>query len=342
MSKVFQMLGILVIALFLIGCQQQPQLSTTPPATTTPTATEHAGHTTSSTTPKDREANWDNAPIIKNAKNPLPYTLEEGVKVFELTLDMIKWEILPGVTVDAYAFNSQVPGPEIRVKKGDRVRIHIKNNIPEGTAIHWHGLLVPNDQDGVETITQPSIEPGSTYTYEFTVPNSGTHFYHAHGHARAADQLDRGLYGAFVVEDESDPMYDAEYTMIFDEWTRTAAHAHTMDEYIYFTINGKAHPVIPDIEMKPGQKIRLRLINAGFQDHPMHIHGHAFTITHADGWKLPQPYKKDTIVIGPGERYDVELIADNTSGTWMFHCHQLHHVSNDGVEPGGLMMLIKY
>src|ERR1051325_420369 len=124
--------------------------------------------------------------------------LDGGVKVFELTAKRIQWETEPGKLVEAGGFNEQIPGPQIRVTEGDRVRFILKNDLPESTAVHFHGLELPNDQDGVPFITQPPIKPGSSYTYEFTVPNAGSHMYHSHHNA--ALQVGQGLLGAFIVE----------------------------------------------------------------------------------------------------------------------------------------------
>ena len=107
------------------------------------------------------------------------------MKVYELTAEEIQWEVEPGRKVKAWAYNGQVPGPQIRVREGDRVRVILKNELPESTAIHFHGLELPNDQDGVPFITQPPVKPGESYTYEFTVPNAGSHMYHSHHNAAA-------------------------------------------------------------------------------------------------------------------------------------------------------------
>src|ERR1051325_10286242 len=108
--------------------------------------------------------------------------LDGGVKVFEVTAQKIQWEVIPGRLVEAWSYNGQIPGPQIRVKEGDRVRFLLKNELPESTAVHFHGLELPNAVDGVPYITQPPVKPGASYTYEFTVPagNSGSHMYHSH------------------------------------------------------------------------------------------------------------------------------------------------------------------
>ncbi|MBI4448935.1 copper oxidase [Candidatus Woesearchaeota archaeon] len=283
-------------------------------------------------------------PVVSRGEKRAGYELIEGVKVFKLTAKPVRWEILPGVVMNAFGYNGQVPGPEIRVQEGDRVRIIIKNELPVPTTIHWHGVHVPNSEDGVPEVTQPAIKPGETYTYEFIANPPGTHSYHTHG-PESAEQLDKGLYGAFIIEPKNpgpyDTGYDREYTLTLDEWTKTGGHSHHIDDYVYFTINGKAFPATEPLIVKQGERIKLRWANMGQQDHPMHIHGHAFTVTHRDGFPLAAPFVADTLNIAPGEHYDLELVANNP-GTWVYHCHNLHHVGNDGKEMGGLVLVVNY
>lgn len=144
--------------------------------------------------------------FLKNAKAPLtkgkgmqelPARIENGVKVWDLTIDNVDWEVSPGVVEKARGYNQQVPGPTLRATVGDRVRINVKNNLEESTAVHWHGLLIPYQMDGVPYVTQDPIEPGKTFTYEFTIRNAGSHMYHSHHNS--ADQVNRGLLGAFII-----------------------------------------------------------------------------------------------------------------------------------------------
>jgi FtsP/CotA-like multicopper oxidase with cupredoxin domain len=123
----------------------------------------------------------------------LPFRLEGDVKVFDLAPSVIRWVILPGVTVDAYAYNGQIPGPRIHIRQGDRVRINVQNRLPEETTIHWHGLILPNAMDGPAEITQAPIAPGGSYRYEFTATQHGTYFYHPHAKPDRTQAL--GLYG---------------------------------------------------------------------------------------------------------------------------------------------------
>jgi FtsP/CotA-like multicopper oxidase with cupredoxin domain len=242
--------------------------------------------------------------------------MEGNVKVFDITAKKIRWEVETGRMIEAWAYNDQIPGPQIRVREGDRVRINLKNELPESTSIHFHGLEVPNDQDGVPYITQPPVKPGETYKYEFTVPNAGSHMYHSHHNA--AKQVGLGLLGAFVVEPRSKGQYDSlpvDYVMILND----GAHG--------YTLNGKSFPATEPIVAKLGQRIRIRYMNEGMMIHPMHLHGIHQTVIAKDGWDLPQPFKCDTLNIAPGERWDV-IVNCNNPGTWAFHCHILPHAES--------------
>jgi FtsP/CotA-like multicopper oxidase with cupredoxin domain len=277
--------------------------------------------------------------------------VEDGVKVFDLETSVIRWTILPGVTVDAYAFNSQIPGPRLHFRQGDRVRINVTNRLPETTTVHWHGLILPNVMDGPAHITQEPIENGSLYRYEFNAAQSGTYLYHTHDHVDRQQAL--GLYGAMIIdpsEDDASLRADHEYTLLLQEWLLREGltyPAMPMDGAApnYFTINGRAFPSTDTIPMRVGETLKVRFIgsNNGFI-HPMHIHGGPFQVVAIDGQTL-QPsarYDADTINVGPGQRYDVIWKARNP-GKWLIHCHIGHHTTNNNVEMqggGGLMMII--
>src|SRR5829696_4729142 len=243
--------------------------------------------------------------------------MEGGVKVYDITTEEIQWEVEPGRKVKAWAYNGQVPGPQIRVREGDRVRVNLTNKLPESTAIHFHGLELPNDQDGVPFITQPPVKPGASYTYEFTVPNAGSHMYHSHHNA--AVQVGLGLLGAFIVEPKNrakEPKVDQDVVFILND----GAHG--------YTFNGKSFPATQPIVAKLGQKIRIRYMNEGMMIHPMHLHGMHQTVIAKDGWDQPAPWRCDTLNIAPGERWDV-IVNCNNPGTWAFHCHILPHAESD-------------
>ncbi len=277
--------------------------------------------------------------------------IENDVRVFDLETSVIRWTILPGTTVDGYAFNGQIPGPRLRFREGDRVRINVTNRLPETTTLHWHGLVLPNVMDGPAHITQEPIENGSVYRYEFTAVQSGTYFYHSHDHVDRQQAL--GLYGAMLIEPKAaDPSLraDHEYTLLLQEWLLREGltyPAMPMDGGMpnYFTINGRAYPSTDTIPMRLGDTLKVRFIgsNNGFI-HPMHIHGGPFQVVAVDGETL-QPsarYMADTINVGPGQRYDVIWKAQQP-GKWLIHCHIGHHTTNNNTEThggGGLMMLI--
>jgi manganese oxidase len=292
------------------------------------------------------------APADAAGNQALAPRVENGVKVFDLEVSVIKWNILPYEQVMAYAFNQQVPGPRLRVTEGDRVRINITNNLPEATSVHWHGLIVPNAMDGPADITQVPIEPGQTFTYEFTTQQSGTYFYHSHKEPDRQQAL--GMYGALIIDPRTpapEPAYDLEYTIQLQEWLEREGYTYPamlMEGTLpnFFTINGKAYPSTDTIRMRVGQRLLLRFIgsNNNFV-HPMHVHGGPFEVVARDGETI-QPsarFLADTVNVGPGQRYDV-LWTARGPGKWLVHCHIPHHTTNDNVEEaggGGLTMVIE-
>lgn len=242
-----------------------------------------------------------------------------GVKIFEITARKIQWEVTTGQMVEAWTYNEQVPGPQIRVREGDKVRLILKNELPESTAIHFHGLELPNNMDGVPFITQPPVKPGQKFTYEFTVPegNYGSHMYHSHHNA--AKQVGMGMLGAFIVEPR-----------------RPSAIEHADVDQVFilndgmhgYTFNGKGFPATEPIVVKKGQRLRIRFMNEGMMIHPMHLHGMHMTVIAKDGWMVPAPWRCDTLNVSPGERWDV-IVNCNNPGTWAFHCHILPHAESE-------------
>lgn len=248
---------------------------------------------------------------------PMPFTVQDGIKVFEVTAKKVQWEVTPGQMVEAYTYNGVVPGPEIRVTEGDKVRIRLKNNLgDEATAIHFHGLLIPNPMDGVPFITQPPVNPGEMFIYDFIARNPGSHMYHSH--MNSAFQVTKGLLGAFIIEPKDKgayPAFDKEYTMILG------------DGPLGYTLNGKGFPGTEVVTANKGEKLLVRFMNEGLMIHPMHLHGMPMTIVAQDGW-VNTPYKCDTVNVAPGQRIDA--IVDCTEvGAWAFHCHILSHAESD-------------
>jgi FtsP/CotA-like multicopper oxidase with cupredoxin domain len=246
-----------------------------------------------------------------------PELLADGTKRFELTADEIEWETEPGVIKQGMAYNKMIPGPQINVDLGDKVEIVLTNELDQPTILHLHGMILPNGMDGVPAITQDAIMPGDSFTYAFTVRNSGSNMYHSH--FNAVEQVPGGLLGAFVVNDPKDPPVDLDYTMILN------------DGPLGFTLNGKGFPATEPIAVSKDQLVRIRYMNEGLQIHPMHLHGIPQKVIAKDGHLLKHQYMADTVLVGPGERYDV-LVKATELGAWAFHCHVLSHAEGpDGM-----------
>lgn len=271
------------------------------------------------------------------------YVLDkDGAKHFTFTARQVMWEVIKGQRVLAWTLDGTVPGPTIRVMDGDHLRITIINHFPKATAIHWHGLEVPSDQDGVPGIGMQPIQPGQTYTYDFSITSDdiGTHWYHSHYDDMEQDA--GGFYGAFLVDPRPG--------------TPQAAQAIKADvsynEFIgmlgsYYVINGKSFPDTQPIQVKHGQTVHLRLFGADTgMTHPMHLHGGFFNEVAQDGHLLPQPQQMDTIAVAPGQTFDITFYAWAAPGSvYPFHCHILSHLMNPGQsgdEMGGLIALVEY
>ena len=261
-----------------------------------------------------------------------PFTKDaDGTKVFHLTMAPTTIETEHGVTKQAYAFNGIVPGPTLRVNEGDKVRILVDNELPFPTAVHWHGMILPNDQDGVPGITQPEIEPDSRHVYEFTAVATGTHWYHSHSSGR---HIGKGLYGALeVVPKVGEIQSDRDYTIEIG------------DTDLGFVFNGKSFPATTPLLTKVGEKVRLRIINAGDQIHAIHLHGVPFQVVAQDGNPITIPPKEDTLTVSPGQTYDL-IASEVNPGKWLLHCHIFahSHMAADTMPPGdtGMTGMVTY
>ena len=244
----------------------------------------------------------------------LNWTMDNDVKVFHLTAEVVKTELVPGKEMYGWGYSGSVPGPMIEVNEGDRVRVVLLNKLPEPTTIHWHGLEVPLKMDGVPFISQPLVEPGGTFTYEFTATPHGSHMYHSHHNA--TDQVGRGMLGAFIVEPrDSAQRYQVDQDII---WISNDALGG-------FTINGKGFPATAPVVARLGQRVLIRFMNEGVMMHPWHLHGMPMRVVARDGYPLgTAAFTCDTIGVNPGERWDVIIDARN-AGVWAFHCHILTH-----------------
>ena len=220
---------------------------------------------------------------------------DDGTKVFELTATHVEWETEPGEIREALAYNDQIPGPRIDVDEGDDVRLVLHNELEVPTALHLHGLVLPNAMDGVPGLTQDSVLPGESFDYELTVENSGSHMYHSH--FDSANQVPSGLLGAFVVHGDDEPEVDHDIVMVLN------------DGPLGYTLNGKGFPATEPLVVDEGDTVRVRYMNEGLEVHPMHLHGMPQEVIARDGYPLDSPYIEDNILVGPGDRIDVIVEA---------------------------------
>jgi manganese oxidase len=258
-----------------------------------------------------------------------PTVLADGSKEFSLTAAIIDWEVEPGRTVKAWAYNGQVPGPEIRVEVGDHVRVVLTNDLPMGTDIHHHGLDLPFAMDGVAPISQEVVESGGQFVYEFDATRPAVAMYHAHHMGQM--QVPNGLFGAFYVGDMPLPAgRTISGTAVPVDITIAQRITMVLNDagVIGFSLNGKSFPATEPYVAHVGDWIEVSYFNEGLQIHPMHQHQFPQLVIAKDGIPLDQPYWVDTLAVAPGERYTV-IMNPNQAGTWVWHCHILNHVERE-------------
>ena len=257
----------------------------------------------------------------------------DGTLVFDLEAKIAEWEVEPGKTVNAWTFNGTVPAPWIKVPENTKVRFNFTNSLPASSDIHWHGIDVPNSEDGVAPLTQPDfVQPGETYVYEFTTtdrPQLG--MYHPHNHGQIA--IPNGMMGIFQVGDV--PVPEAGNIGGFEvpgdiELAQEVPMVLNDAGVIGLTLNGKSYPATAAVVSEVGDWSAVHYLNEGLQVHPMHLHGMPQLIVSKDGIPLDQPYWADTINVAPGERYTVLVnTTEDSVGAWAWHCHILNHAEND-------------
>lgn len=274
--------------------------------------------------------------VITPNVGSLPWTMDGDVKVFHLIAEPIQREFAPGFWVNCWGYNGSSPGPTIEAVEGEKVRIFVTNKLGEATSVHWHGIILPNGMDGVAGLNQKAIPPGQTFKYEFILKQNGTFMYHPH--ADEMTQIAMGMMGFFIIhpEEAEDPPVDRDYAIFLHEW-RVPMGAKTpmpfeMLDFNVFTFNSVLYPKIDALIAKKGDRVRIRLANVMMGSHPIHLHGHVFTVTRKGAQKLPRSaqYTESTVNVAPGETRDIEFIADNP-GDWAFHCHKTHHTMNQMV-----------
>ncbi len=310
--------------------RKEPQMRTTKAISQVKTLSQRAPQTVSVVTPD-----------IKH----LPWTMQNGVKVFHLQAEIVKREILPASgmgpakVLTLWGYNGSVPGPIIEVNEGDHVRVIFHNNLPEDTTVHWHGFEIPISMDGMPYISQHPVKPGETFTYDFTLHQNGTYFYHSHG----AMQEMMGAIGMFVIHPKKphNPPVDKEFGIVLQEFAvlQNNPVPNSMGmEFNWLTMNGKSAPSTTPLIVRLGDRVKIRLVNLGMDHHPIHLHGHQFYVTGTEGGRIPQSawFPGNTVIVGVAQARDIEFDA-KYPGDWMLHCHMPHHMMNNMVSMVGPM-----
>ncbi len=268
----------------------------------------------------------------------LPWKQVNGAKEFHLYCTPVKRAFLPGYVMNVWGYNASMPGPLIEAYQGDRVRFVVHNELPEATTIHWHGLELPNPEDGVPGLTQELIAPQKTYVYEYDLHQTGSFFYHSH----IAMQEAFGMVGFFIVHPRVayDPPVDRDFALIFQNFF-IPPNSNTPDsmrmDWNWHTINGRSGPYTTPLVCKHGERVRVRLLDfSPMQHHPIHLHGHTFWLTGTEGGRIPSGawIPRNTTLTGVAMVQDFEFIAFNP-GDWIFHCHMVHHMMNHMVRQVG-------
>lgn len=282
-------------------------------------------------------------PVVTPGIATLPYDVDGGTKVFRLVAqpvviqfqDMSDPHGMGRRPIHGWGYNGSIIGPTIEAVEGDRVRIIVENNLPEPTSVHWHGLHVPIEMDGVTGISQKPIPPGGSFTYEFTLEQHGTYFYHPH--FMGAKQVGLGMAGFFIIHPRNPAPHqvvDRDFAYFLQTWmihpSSPIPDVMEMTEFNYFTMNGRPAPDIVPMKAKSGERVRIRVANLSMLTHPIHLHGHSFRISEYGAGFLPpqQQILANTSDISSAEARSFEFIAGR-QGKWLLHCHFMHHTMND-------------
>jgi len=275
----------------------------------------------------------DYQPVVTLNGWTLPWRMNGDWKEFHLVAEPVEREFAPGMTAHLWGYNGQSPGPTIETVEGDKVRIFVTNKLAEHTTVHWHGMLVPNGMDGVGGLTQPHIEPGKTFVYEFEIKTSGTFMYHPHSDEMV--QMAMGMMGMFIVHARDPKFRRVDRDFVF----MTSAYAidpgtylprvSEMTDFNMWTWNSRVFPGIDPLPVRLGDRVRVRMANLTMTNHPIHLHGHHFAVTSTDGGWVPETaqWPETTVDLPVGAIRAFDVVANN-AGDWAFHCHKSHHTMN--------------
>ncbi|RTL16553.1 MAG: copper oxidase [Burkholderiales bacterium] len=278
---------------------------------------------------------WPYNPVVTLNGWTAPWRMRDGVKEFHLVAEPVLREMAPGFSARLWGYNGQSPGPTIEVVEGDRVRLYVTNRLPEPTSMHWHGQRLPNGMDGVSGLTQPAIPPGRTWVYEFVARRPGSFMYHPH--ADEMVQMAMGMMGLWITHPRTKhPHIDAvdrDYAFLLNAYDIEPGSAvpkvMTMLDFNLWSWNSRVFPGIAPLVARQGERVRIRAGNLTMTNHPIHLHGHEFTVTGTDGGPVPRSarWPEVTTDVGVGQMRQIEFIADE-EGDWALHCHKAHHTMN--------------
>ena len=272
-------------------------------------------------------------PVVTLNGWTLPWRMKDNVKEFHLVAEPVMREMAPGMKANLWGYNGQSPGPTIEVVEGDRVRIFVTNKLPEHTSMHWHGQRLPNGMDGVTGLTQPPIQPGKTFVYEFVAQRPGTFMYHPH--ADEMTQMAMGMMGFWVTHPKDARLYrvDRDFVFIMNAYDidpgAYTPKISTMLDFNLWSWNSRVFPGIAPLVARRGDRVRVRIGNLTMTNHPIHLHGHEFEVAGTDGGWVPKSarWPEVTIDVAVGQMRAIEFTA-NAPGDWAFHCHKSHHTMN--------------
>ena len=315
-----------------------------------------AAHEVAGEPPTPLPSTGSRASVVAPNGWSLPFTVVDGVKVFHLVAEEVEHEFAPGLQARCWGYNGSVHGPVIEAVEGDRVRIYLTNLLAAPTTVHWHGLFLPSGMDGVGGLSQPAVPPGGTCVYEFTLRQHGTFMYHSHHDEMT--QMGMGMTGLFIVHPASPPSAgpDRDFAIMLHEWFLPVGASrpdpNEIGDFNVLTMNGRCFPGTAPLVVRRGDRVRIRLGNlSAMNHHPIHLHGHAFTVVETDGGVVPESARRPetTVLVPVGSTRTVEFVAD-APGDWALHCHMTHHVMNQmghgvtnmiGVDAAGLDELIR-
>lgn len=298
---------------------------------------------------------------------------EKDVKEIHLFARESGWEVNPEAHLTCLTYNGKVPGPTMRVNEGEMLRVVLHNQMKVSTSLYFHGLLLPHNVNGLPRQGAGIVRPGETYAYQFVPKQQGTFWYHPH--VIHADQKKRGLYGAIVVEPKSaerQQQYDKDLVLLLGNFSipktipvagqfgKTSSQDHSNKAVtdlpvaraaranaapyvvICYVVNGKTAPLIPNIELRKGERVLIRLINASDYAVPLHLSGHKLKVVSINGGDPLEPdVLRDTLSVNPSDRVDIELKADNP-GVWSLASELPEQSTNSGKFPGGIALVVRY